>query len=559
MINTIDAALFQKMVIHAAAAINLQKQPINDLNVFPVPDGDTGTNMSLTISAAGAEMKKKSFDTVGQAASAVASALLRGARGNSGVILSLLFRGLAKAVKEKDTIDGRDFAIALDFGVAAAYKAVMKPAEGTILTVSRMAAAKAAEKAREENSVQAVLEAAIAQGELTLADTINMNPVLKKAGVVDAGGKGFVVILQGMLDELLGKPMPEVTEDGDEEESSVFSEMADEEITFAFDTVFIVRKNDPDVNLDPFRKYLNSIGDSLVIGEDDEAFKVHVHTNTPGDALNESQKYGTLELAKIENMVTQRDDLAAGRKAQSTDDLDAIEKELEQGGKPVHAAPEKKFGYVAVCAGEGLEAVFRDLGVDALVGGGQTMNPSTEDILKAVDATPAEIVYVLPNNKNIIMAAEQCIPLCEDKKVVVLPTKTVPQGISAMLCVDPDASEEDNTAAMTEAFARVRTDEITYAARDSDFGGFAIKQGDYMALTEHQLFGTNTDLNSLLEQLAKAEGEKGAEFVSIFYGEDVTEEQAQQAHAIFAAACPDAEVSLLPGGQPVYYYMISIE
>ncbi len=559
MINTIDAALFQKMVIHAAAAINLQKQPINDLNVFPVPDGDTGTNMSLTISAAGAEMKKKSFDTVGQAASAVASALLRGARGNSGVILSLLFRGLAKAVKEKDTIDGRDFAIALDFGVAAAYKAVMKPAEGTILTVSRMAAAKAAEKAREENSVQAVLEAAIAQGELTLADTINMNPVLKKAGVVDAGGKGFLVILQGMLDELLGKPMPEVTEDSGEEECSVFSEMADEEITFAFDTVFIVRKNDPDVDLDPFRKYLNSIGDSLVIGEDDEAFKVHVHTNTPGDALNESQKYGTLELAKIENMVTQRDDLAAGRKAQSTDDLDAIEKELEQGSKPAHAAPEKKFGYVAVCAGEGLEAVFRDLGVDALVGGGQTMNPSTEDILKAVDATPAEIVYVLPNNKNIIMAAEQCVPLCEDKKVVVLPTKTVPQGISAMLCADPDACEEDNTAAMTEAFARVRTDEITYAARDSDFGGFAIKQGDYMALTEHQLFGTDTDLNSLLEQLAKSEGEKGAEFISIFYGKDVTEDQAQQAQAIFAAACPDAEVSALPGGQPVYYYMISIE
>ena len=556
MIHTIDAALFQKMVIHAAAAINLQKQPINDLNVFPVPDGDTGTNMSLTISAASAEMKKKSFDTVGQAASAAASALLRGARGNSGVILSLLFRGLAKAVKEKDTIDGRDFAIALDFGVDAAYKAVMKPAEGTILTVSRMAAAKAAEQAREENSVESVLEAAIAQGEETLADTINMNPVLKKAGVVDAGGKGFIVILQGMLAELRGEPMPEVTEDDGEEESSVFSEMADEEITFAFDTVFIVRKNDPDVDLDPFRKYLNSIGDSLVIGEDDEAFKVHVHTNTPGDALNESQKYGTLELAKIENMVTQRDDLAAGRKAQSTDDLEAIEKELEQGG---HAAPEKKFGFVAVCAGEGLEAVFRDLGVDALVGGGQTMNPSTEDILKAVDATPAEIVYVLPNNKNIIMAAEQCVPLCEDKKVIVLPTKTVPQGISAMLCADPDAEEEDNTAAMTEAFAKVRTDEITYAARDSDFGGFAIKQGDYMALTEHQLFGTNTDLNALLEQLAKAEGEKGAEFVSIFYGEDVTEEQAQQAQAIFTAACPDAEVSLLPGGQPVYYYMISIE
>ena len=559
MIHSIDAALFQRMVIHAAAAINLQKQPINDLNVFPVPDGDTGTNMSLTISAASAEMKKKSFDTVDQAASAVASALLRGARGNSGVILSLLFRGLAKSVKGKTTIDGRDLAIALDFGVAAAYKAVMKPAEGTILTVSRMAATKAAEAARKDSSAEVVLEAAIAQGEVTLADTINMNPVLKKAGVVDAGGKGFLVILQGMLAEMRGEPMPDVSEDKGEEESTVFSEMADEEITFAFDTVFIVRKNDPDVDLDPFRKYLNSIGDSLVIGEDDEAFKVHVHTNTPGDALNESQKYGTLELAKIENMVTQRDDLAAGRKAQSTDDLEAIEKELEENREPVHAAPEKKFGYVAVCAGEGLEAVFRDLGVDALVGGGQTMNPSTEDILKAVDATPAEIVYVLPNNKNIIMAAQQCIPLCEDKKVVVLPTKTVPQGISAMLCADPDASEEDNTAAMTEAFARVRTDEITYAARDSDFGGFAIKQGDYMALAEHQLFGTNTDLNALLEELAKAEGEKGAEFVSIFYGEDVTEEQAEQAQAIFTAACPDAEISLLPGGQPVYYYMISIE
>ncbi len=559
MIQTIDAALFQQMVIHAAAAINLQKQPINDLNVFPVPDGDTGTNMSLTISAAAAEMKKTSCATVGQAASAAASALLRGARGNSGVILSLLFRGIAKAVKDKQTIDGRDLAIALDYGVAAAYKAVMKPAEGTILTVSRLAAAKAAEKAREENCAEAVLEAAIAEGQIALDNTINQNPVLKKAGVVDAGGKGFLVILQGMLDQMRGLPMPEVTEDETPNDKAEFSALADEEITFAFDTVFIVRKNDPDVNLDPFRKYLNSIGDSLVIGEDDEAFKVHVHTNTPGDALNESQKYGVLELAKIENMVTQRDDLAAGRKAQSTDDLDAIEAELEKGNEPVHAVPEKKFGYVSVCAGEGLEAVFRDLGVDALVGGGQTMNPSTEDILKAVDATPAEIVYVLPNNKNIIMAAEQCVPLCQDKKVIVLPTKTVPQGISAMLSADPDASEEDNTTAMTEAFSHVRTDEITYAARDSDFGGFAIKQGDYMALAEHQLFGTNVDLNALLEQLAQAESEKGAEFVSIFYGEDVTEEQARQAQAIFAAACPDAEVSLLPGGQRVYYYMISVE
>ena len=561
MVKNIDAAVFQRMVIHAHAAINAQKQVINDLNVFPVPDGDTGTNMTLSIGAASKEMKKNHYDTVGQAAQGTASALLRGARGNSGVILSLLFRGVAKAVKEKETMDGRDLAIALDFGVAAAYKAVMKPAEGTILTVSRLAAARAAGCAREADSVEEVLEAAIQEGQVALDNTINQNPVLKKAGVVDAGGKGFLVILQGMLDELRGVPMPDSGEDAAPAEKADFVAMAAEEITFAFDTVFIVRKHQENVNLDPFRKYLNSIGDSLVIGEDDEAFKVHVHTNIPGAALTEAQKYGTLELAKIENMRTQADDLAAGKHVQSTDDLDAIEAELEAGcnAAPEKAAPEKKFGYVAVCAGAGLEAVFRDLGVDGLVGGGQTMNPSTEDILKEIERTPAEIVYVLPNNKNIIMAAEQCVRLCEDKKVVVLPTKTVPQGISAMLAVDPDASEEDNTQAMLDGFANVHTSEITYAARDSDFDGFAIKQGDYLALEEHQLFGTDQDLASILDRLAHSDNHQGAEFISIFYGEDVTEEQAQEAEKIFAAACPNAEVTLLPGGQPVYYYMISAE
>ena len=561
MVQTIDAAVFQRMMIHAHAAINAQKQPINDLNVFPVPDGDTGTNMTLTIGAAAAEMRKKHYDTVGQAAGGTASALLRGARGNSGVILSLLFRGFAKAIKEKETMDGRDLAIALDFGVAAAYKAVMKPAEGTILTVSRLAAARAAGYAREDDSFEGVLEAAIQEGQEALARTINQNPVLKKAGVVDAGGKGFLVILQGMLDEVRGRPMPEAGEDGTApNDKADFEAVNVEDITFAFDTVFIVRKFKENTDLEPYRKYLNSIGDSLVIGEDDEAFKVHVHTNTPGSALNEAQKYGVLELAKIENMRTQAEDLAAGRHVQSTDDLDAIETELEKGpAAPAHAAPEKKFGYVAVCAGSGLEDVFRDLGVDGLVGGGQTMNPSTQDILKAIDATPAEIVYVLPNNKNIIMAAQQTIPLCEDKKVVVLPTKTVPQGISAMLCADPDADEGDNTAAMMEGFANVRTSEITYAARDSDFDGFAIHQGDYLALEEHQLFGTDQDLSAMLDRLAHSEGHQSAEFISIFYGEDVTEEQAQQAETIFAAACPNAEITLLAGGQPVYYFMISAE
>ena len=565
MRQTIDGASFAQMVIHGAASINLCKQQINELNVFPVPDGDTGTNMSMTISTASAELRKRPPRTVDEAAHTTASALLRGARGNSGVILSLLFRGFSKAVKDKDSIDGRDLAIALDYGVAAAYKAVMKPAEGTILTVSRLAAAQAAATAREDGCAEAVLEAAIQAGQEALADTVNQNPVLKKAGVVDAGGKGFLIILQGMLDELRGLPMPDAGEDAAAEEKADFAVMSQEEITFAFDTVFIVRKTDPHVNLVPFQAYLNSIGDSLVIGEDDDAFKVHVHTNIPGEALTEAQKYGTLELAKIENMRTQAEDLAAGRHVQSTDDLDAVEAELEgRDPAPAPAAdtiapPEKTYGVVAVAAGAGLAAVFSDLGVDGVISGGQTMNPSTEDIVREINRTPAEIVFVLPNNKNIIMAAQQCERLVEGKRVVVLPTKTIPQGISAMLVMDPECSEQENVDAMTQAIARVHTSEITHAARDSDFDGFAIKQGDYLALSEGQLFGTERALEPLLDRLAQAEPQQQAEFINIFYGEDVAEADAQKALARFQAACPNAEVTLLSGGQPVYYYLISAE
>ncbi len=563
MIEIIDGGLFQRMVIHAAAAINQEKQSINDLNVFPVPDGDTGTNMCLTISAASVELKKKPADSVGSAASTTASALLRGARGNSGVILSLLFRGIGKSMKGKDTADGAAFAAALTEGVTNAYKAVMKPAEGTILTVSRLAARRAVDAAAESNCVEYVLQAAIEEGQLALADTINQNPVLKKAGVVDAGGKGFLVILQGMLDEMRGLPMPEEDSAVEAQDKADFASLTDEDITFTFDTVFIVRKSREDVDLEPLRAYLNSIGDSLVIGEDDEAFKVHVHTDIPGDALTESQKYGTLELAKIENMRTQYEDMAAGRKTHSVDDLETEEAALHPAETaPVIAAPEKKYGFVAVCAGEGLTGVFHDLGCDGVISGGQTMNPSTDDILTEINRTPAEIIYVLPNNKNIIMAAEQCIglkELAEGKQVIVLPTKTVPQGISALLSFDPDAEEDVNTAAMKETLSNVHTSEITYAARDSDFGGFAIKEGDYMALAEHQLFGTDADLNALLDLLAHAEPQQNAEFITIFYGEDVNDEQAQGALEIFQAACPGAEITLLPGGQPVYYYMISAE
>ena len=557
MTEKISGGAFKQMVAFGAACITREKQAINDLNVFPVPDGDTGTNMSLTIQTAAAELKKCEPATVGEAAKITASALLRGARGNSGVILSLLFRGLSKSVKGLEEMDGVQLAAAMSEGVTTAYGAVMKPAEGTVLTVSRLAAARAEEAAQEQNCAEYVLAEAIATGYETLAETTEMNPVLKKAGVVDAGGKGYLIILEGMLSSLRGEPMPEVEEEPEHDKAD-FAAIGDEDITFAFDTVFIVRKNDPNVDLAPFRAYLDSIGDSLVIGEDDESFKVHVHTDTPGEALTAAQRYGTLELAKIENMRTQAADLAAGRKAQSTDDLDAIEAELEQ-AEQAEVPAEKRYGFLAVCAGDGLAAAFRDLGVDRVVSGGQTMNPSTEAILREVTHTPSEIVFVLPNNKNIVMAAQQCVGLTE-KQVIVVPTHSIPQGISAMMSVD--TAEEDPQAilaAMTEAAAAVTTAQITYAARNSDFDGFAINEGDYLALLDGKLFGTERDITSLLTRLAALAAEREAAFVTLFYGEGVSQEEAEAAQALFTKACPETEISLLSGGQPVYYYTISIE
>ena len=557
MTEKISGGAFKQMVAFGAACITREKQAINDLNVFPVPDGDTGTNMSLTIQTAAAELKKCEPATVGEAAKITASALLRGARGNSGVILSLLFRGLSKSAKGLEEMDGVQLAAAMSEGVTTAYGAVMKPAEGTVLTVSRLAAARAEEAAQEQNCAEYVLAEAITTGYETLAETTEMNPVLKKAGVVDAGGKGYLIILEGMLSSLRGEPMPEVEEEPEHDKAD-FAAIGDEDITFAFDTVFIVRKNDPNVDLAPFRAYLDSIGDSLVIGEDDESFKVHVHTDTPGEALTAAQRYGTLELAKIENMRTQAADLAAGRKAQSTDDLDAIEAELEQ-AEQAEVPAEKRYGFLAVCAGDGLAAAFRDLGVDRVVSGGQTMNPSTEAILREVNHTPSEIVFVLPNNKNIVMAAQQCVGLTE-KQVIVVPTHSIPQGISAMMSVD--TAEEDPQAilaAMTEAAAAVTTAQITYAARNSDFDGFAINEGDYLALLDGKLFGTERDITSLLTRLAALAAEREAAFVTLFYGEGVSQEKAEAAQALFTEACPETEISLLSGGQPVYYYTISIE
>ncbi|MDD7085949.1 MAG: DAK2 domain-containing protein [Clostridiales bacterium] len=558
MVQSVDGKTLAGMLIHASACLNAEKQKINELNVFPVPDGDTGTNMSLTISTAAAELRQKKPTTVEKAASVCASAMLRGARGNSGVILSLIFRGFSRAMKDKTEMNGIDLADALNAGVIAAYKAVMKPAEGTVLTVSRLAGERAGRAAEENSAFEYVLESSIERAREALADTINQNPVLKKAGVVDAGGMGFVVILQGMLDELRGVAAPDEDEaDKPAQDKADFGSLADEEITFTYDTVFIVRRTGGKP-LDEYRAWLETMGDSLVIGEGDEEFKVHVHTDEPGVVLTKAAEFGTLELAKIENMRTQRDELAAGKQAQSTDDLEAVEAELEN-MEHQSAAPEKKYGFVAVAAGEGLAKVFYDLGVDGVISGGQTMNPSTEDILKQIQKTPAEIVYVLPNNKNIIMAAQQCVDLVEDKKVIVLPAKTVPQGISAMIAVNPDGDEAENTAAMEEAMSLVTTMEVTYAARDSEFDGQAIHAGDYLLLVDNQLFGTEKDLHTALDKLAQASKERAGEFISIFYGEGVDPDQAEQALALFQTACPDAEITMLEGGQPVYHYLISVE
>ena len=557
MIEKINGAAFKDMVLFGAACIAGQKQAINDLNVFPVPDGDTGTNMYLTIQTACAELNKAEPATIDDAAKITARGLLRGARGNSGVILSLLFRGMSKSLKGLTEADGAALAAAMQEGVATAYGAVMKPAEGTVLTVSRLAAQRAAEAAQENNAVEFVLEEAIRAGEVTLAETVEMNPVLKKAGVVDAGGKGYLIILDGMLRCLRGEAIPEVKDEPEVKEKADFASLEDE-ITFTFDTVFIVRKAMGEKSLEPLRAYLDSIGDSLVIGEDDECFKVHVHTDIPGHALTEAQKYGTLELAKIENMRTQRDDLAAGREAHSTDDLDAVEAELEEQENAV-APAEKRYGFVAVCAGDGLADTFRALGVDTIVSGGQTMNPSTEAILKEVNHTPSEIVFILPNNKNIIMAAQQCEGLTE-KQIIVIPTATVPQGITAMMSFDPDENDPQTIAqAMVAAAQTVSTAQITYAARNSDFDGFAINEGDYLALLDGKLFGTSRSMDELLDKLSQHAAQAGAEYINIYTGEGVSEAEGAKTEALFAQCCPDAEVAAIPGGQSVYVYIISIE
>ena len=542
MKQTIHGNDFRRLMISAAASIEINKQKLNELNVFPVPDGDTGTNMSMTINAAANDLKKAENPSLEQASAIAASAMLRGARGNSGVILSLLLRGISRKLKGNEECNGLLWAQALQEGVDAAYKAVMKPAEGTILTVARLAAARAMTAARKNKAFEAVLEAAIAEAKVALANTTNQNPVLKKAGVVDAGGKGWVVALEAMLCAVRGEDIV-APESGVEEtaQEATFSDFDTEDITFTYCTEFIISREN---NLDPekLREFLSSLGDSLVLVDDDEIIKVHVHTNDPGKALHEAMDYGSFVTVKIENMRLQHSEKVLS----------------EQDAVPKIAEPEKALGVVSVCAGDGLASVFKDLGVDGIISGGQTMNPSTQDILEVVNQVPAETVFVLPNNKNIIMAAQQ-VDALSPKNVVVISSKTVPQGITAMLNFNPDGEVQENVDAMTESLDTVDTMQITYAARNSDFDGYDIHEGDYLAMYGGALFGTGPDITALLKALAEKVQETGKEYITIYYGEDISEEQAQEAAGVFTEVCPDADVNLLPGGQPVYYYLISAE
>ncbi|MBQ3529858.1 MAG: DAK2 domain-containing protein [Oscillospiraceae bacterium] len=542
MRQTINGADFRRLVISAAASVEINKQKLNELNVFPVPDGDTGTNMSMTINAAAADLRKAEDPSLEKASAIAASAMLRGARGNSGVILSLLFRGISRKLKGAENCNGVLWAEALQEGVDAAYKAVMKPAEGTILTVARLAAGKALEAAKENSYFEFVHEAAIEEAKIALADTVNQNPVLKKAGVVDAGGKGWLVALEAMLCALRGEDIvaPEGSAEATAEEAT-FSDFDTDDITFTYCTEFIIsRENDNDP--EKLREFLSSLGDSLVLVDDEEIIKVHVHTNDPGKALHEAIDYGSFVTVKIENMRLQHTEKVMS----------------EQEIAPKIAEPEKALGVVSVCAGDGLADVFMDLGVDGIISGGQTMNPSTQDILEVVNKVPAETVFVLPNNKNIIMAAQQ-VDALTPKNVVVISSKTVPQGITAMLNFNPEGEVQENVDAMTESLDTVDTMQITYAARNSDFDGHDIHEGDYLALYGGALFGTGRDVKALLKALAQKVNKSGKEYITIYYGEDITEKQAQKTADLFADICPNADVNLLRGGQPVYYYLISAE
>lgn len=554
MINGND---LKNAMISGANNILKHKTSVDELNIFPVPDGDTGTNMSMTMGSAARELEKRQNDKAGEVAHIAASALLRGARGNSGVILSLLFRGFSKGIEGMDEVGGADLASALGVGVESAYKAVMKPTEGTILTVSRVAYEKGMAAAEIDDDAVYVWSAICKGAAEALEETPELLPVLKKAGVVDAGGKGLCYIFDGMLSVFKDNIMiaNDVESPAEKTSESEFFRNAaaefDQIINFTYCTEFIVGR-DEECEKDPqeLRTFLETIGDCVVVVDDEEIIKVHVHTENPGDALQEALTFGSLLTVKIENMKEQH------RKA-----AEANEEAKAKAASPLAPAdPVEEIGFVAVAAGDGLKTLFTDLGCTHVVSGGQTMNPSTNDILAAVLATPAKTVLILPNNKNIIMAAEQTIPLVSDRKVIVLPTRTIPQGLSAMLAYDPDASVEENAIGMMEATNGVSTGSVTFAARDSEFGGHRIKAGDILGLNNGKMELIEKDIVHTCSKLTRSMVNRSTSFITIIYGADVTEEQANDAYnRIKSKIGGDIEVTLVNGGQPVYYFIISVE
>ncbi len=546
----ITGKLYRDAVISGANNIANQKQAVDELNVFPVPDGDTGTNMSMTISNALAEMKKASDGVaVGDAAKTVASAMLRGARGNSGVILSLIFRGLSKGLAGKTEADAKDLSDAFKLGVDAAYKSVMKPTEGTILTVAREAYENTVSLAVEGGDAAEFLKAYIDEAEKTLAKTPELLPALKKAGVVDAGGRGLIVILEGMMQVIGGgaiiegvdavKPVGAVA-------VAAAATGSSDEITFAYCTEFIVMKKAGAKDATALRAFLETIGDCVVVVDDDEIIKVHVHSNHPGKAIEEGLKFGELTKMKIENMREQHNNIIKADEAAQTN-------------RKAPVAPEKDMGFVAVAAGAGVEALFRDLGADQIVRGGQTMNPSTEDILEAIGQTPAHNVFVLPNNKNIIMAAEQAVKLA-DRNVCVLQSRTIPQGIAAMMAFDPDSDFVANRSGMTDALGNVESGQITFAVRDSEYDGHKIKQGEILAMDNGKIVFTENDVTKALVKLTKRLVSGSSSFITVIYGSDVSDEDADAAYEKLRAKISDnIDIVMVNGGQPVYYYIISVE
>ncbi len=547
--------MFRDGVISASNNIANNRSAVDALNVFPVPDGDTGTNMSMTIGAAAKEMAILPDDcTVGEAASKCASALLRGARGNSGVILSLIFRGFSKGFKGLESADGADVAKAFELGVKAAYKAVMKPTEGTILTVVRKASEAATEMAQSVNDPMEVAFAAMMAAKDALAKTPEQLPVLKQAGVVDAGGQGLVLIFEGFhsvfANNVIVQPLEagESTDNAKAEKSTVAN--ASDEIEFGYCSEFLIEKANDAKEKDPLklRAYLESIGDCVVVVDDNDIIKVHVHSNEPGNVIQAALKYGQLINIKIDNMRYQHRNAGTGTEEQKKQELTATQ-------------PTNKYGFVTVCAGNGLTELFKDIGADVVVSGGQTMNPSTDDILNAVLATPAKTVFVLPNNKNIIMAAEQAVRLTNDREVRVLQTKTIPQGISAMLMFDEEASADDNMMAMTQAAENVSTAQVTFAARDSEVEGVPVKQGEIMGLCNGKIRFVGTDkVDIAYKSAVKIFKRNQSSIITLIYGSDASEEEAQELKSRLENKFgDDVEISVVDGGQPIYYFIISVE